>query len=866
MSKLSVVYNKFNRGEIGDNSITRDDVKKVANSATLMRNFSPERLGPMSYRPGMEYHVDVDIETRLVPFVKKIDDKALLAFSDDDLRVIVDDAVVTRTAVTSSITNGTFPTNLSGWTDNSGAGSAVAQFSSGGRTFAKFTGSGSTDASLYQTVTIAGGNIGAEHGLRIIVETGPLRLRLGTTGADSSDITDSTLLPGEHSLVFTPASDVTISFSTFTKYSGWLESVAFEAAGEMVIPTGIATANLDDIRQHQSADVVFLAVDGIKQKRVERRGVKSWSVAGYRADDGPFNAINNASTTLAPAGLSGDTTVTASSAFFETTDVGRLVKISSAGQTVEASVSAEDNGTGSIRVTGVGSSRVFSVVRSGTFSATATLQRSADDTIWEDVTTYSSVGTTSFDDNLDNANLFYRLHVKTGDYTSGTIELSLVYAAGSIDGIARIILPNPTSTVANVQVLKDFGSTSATRDWYMGSWTDGSYPTSTTIYEGRLFFAGSNNIWGSVSDAYTSFDSEVEGDSAPIKRTIGIGPVDKINWLCPTSRLLIGMPTEDLTLRSSSFGEVLTNTNANIKDNSGQGSAPTEFAKAGQSIYFVHHTTTKLIRLFYDSNSDSHADEDLMTMHPEIASVGIRRIAVVRQPETRVFILLTDGSVAVLLHDKAEEVGAWARMTTDGTITDVVSLPGLTEDEIYFVVTRGGVGRLEKLAKFSETKPHDSFQNYSSPGTTITGLSHLEGETVGVWGDGADIGDFIVSGGSITVPANYVDVTVGLRYTADYTSNKLSGYVPYSMTTRRARVVDIALVASNLYGAGLSVGPDSANLRIIEGASGTNYDQDSFPFDGNYQTDSRVHVQATAPCTIKALVYGIRESESKATE
>lgn len=858
---MDVVYNKFNRGEVSDDSVARDDVKQINNSASLMRNFFPKRLGPMAYRQGTQFVEELPSAERLVPFVKKIDDTAILIFGNNDLRVVVDDAIITRTTVASAISNPDFTSNLTGWTNDDGAGSASVHLLDGGNGFAGMTGADSTSAVLYQTVTTTA----VPHGLRITIAEAPCRVRIGTSGVYSSDVLDAVLDPGDHSFLFTPASNPTITLSNSDTIRTLVDSVDFETTGEMVIPTTIATADLDKIRFHQSADVMFIAVEGQDQVKVERRGTNSWAVTEYRANDGPFNGINLSDTSLTASALSGNPTLTASNDYFKSTDVGTLFKLSSAGQTVSAAVSAEDNGTSSIRVTGVSGSRIFTINISNTFSATVTLQRSADDSNWEDVTTYTTTTSVSYDDTFDNATLYYRLHVKTGDYTSGTADLELVYAAGSIDGICRVT-GYTSSTVVTVQVLQAFGALVATRDWYKGIWnaTQG-FPSSVAIFEGRVFWAGNNRIDGSVSDAYYSFDDEVTGASAPIQRTIGIGPVDVINWLCPTSRLIIGLPTEDLSLRSSSFGEVLTNLNANIKDNSGQGSAPTDFAKAGQSVYFAHHVTTSLVRIAYDPQTDAHGAEDMMMLHPDIASAGIKRIAVVRKPETRVFLVLEDGTALVYLHDVAEQVGAWARMTCAALIEDVIVLPGTSEDRVYFAMNHSGLIALEKLSLFSETRPHDSHVRYTSPGTTLTGLTHLNGVSIGVWADGADIGDYTVSGGSVTIAAGYTDVTAGRRYTADYTSNKLTGYTTYSMIGRRARVVDIALVVSDLYGAGLSVGPDSSNLQAIEGASGTDYDQDSFPFDGSYTTDSRVHVQATAPCKIKALVYGIRESKHKAT-
>ena len=134
---------------------------------------------------------------------------------------------------------------------------------------------------------------------------------------------------------------------------------------------------------------------------------------------------------MTSSALDGNATLTASSDYFNFGHVGALFKLGSAGQQVSASVTVEDTGTNSIRVTGVGSSRQFSVsvtALNGTGS-TVTLQRSSDDSSWVDVESYTSNQSKTFDDDLDNSILFYRLHVKTGDYSSGTIGLALLFGS-----------------------------------------------------------------------------------------------------------------------------------------------------------------------------------------------------------------------------------------------------------------------------------------------------------------------------------------------------------------------------------------------------------------------------------------------------
>jgi len=503
------IYNKFNRGEVDDLALARDDVVRINNSSSLTENFFPLRLGPMQYRPGLENLDSVLGETYLVEFIGATDDTAILEFTNNTLRIWINDALLTRTAVTSTITNPNFDTDLTGWTDSSGAGSSTA-FKTGG--FASLTGNVTSSAVLFQT--IGSTQTGVEHTLNIVIERAPLLLKLGTSGDGSDDIFAGTLLPGTHSLVFTPSSNVTITMSNSLNFESLVDSVNFSAAITQSFTTTITTTKLSSIRYSQSADVIFITHDNGRIIRVERRGTKSWSIVDFRADDGPFDFINDSDITLTSAALAGDTTLTASSSFFKTTQVGALFKLGSAGQQVTATVTAQDNGTNSIRVTGVGTSRIFNITVTGLSGtgSTVTLQRSTDDAVWVDVENYTADQSKTFNDELDNSILFYRLHVKTGDYVAGTIVLTLDYTGGSIEGICRVTEFTST-TIVNIQILRAFGSVLATRDWFEGQWSDlKGYPTANRLYEGRLWFAGKRNQWGSVSDLFSSFDRDIEGN------------------------------------------------------------------------------------------------------------------------------------------------------------------------------------------------------------------------------------------------------------------------------------------------------------------------------------------------------------------
>ena len=878
------VINKFNRGEIESNALARDDVTKVRNTASSLTNFMPLRLGPMSFRPGMEYLSEtLPGVAYMIPFIAAADDYALLEITNNQLRVWVDDAVVAYTSVTSTITNSSFTSNITSWTDASGAGSSTA-WKAGSL---GLLGANTTSAVSYQS--IASTDITNEHAMIVTISRAPVIVQVGTSGASSTEIVETTLSPGVHVLVFTPAANITITFSNFKDYYAYVDSVTFSGTADLTLSLPLLTADLATIRQTQSADVVFLthtsSTNNAWPLKIERRGVRSWGFTEYRADDGPFKAVNVSDITLTASALNGEINLTASKALFSSDQLGTygagvLYKITSSGQNVTASASAQDTGTNSIQVVGITTGRTFTVIISGTFVATVTLQRSVDDVTWEDTTsTWTAPVNTTFNDSSDNSIFYYRLHIKTGDYTSGTAELELVYAAGSITGVCRLV-EITSSTVAVAQVLEDFGSTDATRNWFQGEWTGvgtNKLPSSVALYEGRLWFAGLDRIWGSVSDVFDSFATGLLGDSRAISKTIGFGPTAVVNWLMASSRLIMGIATGLVSVRSNSFGEPLTQDNCNLKQSSIQGVNTKEPINIDEAIYYIHRSTTKIYNAEYDVNSDKHATTDVMLLNQSIASAGIKRIAVSTQPETRVWVVLDDGEARVYLLDDAEEVRAWSRITTTSatadSFEDVVVLPGTEEDSVYFVVNRTQGRYLEKMAKFSESKGasvskhFDSFKTYTSPGLSITGLSHVDDEVVGVWADGRDQGTYTVSSGAITVPDSWVDVVVGLPITAEYVTNKVASYIEESVINRRKRIVDVGLVLKDYWPGALKIGPSAALLEILPLVEDgeellttqviSEYDTLPFTFNGITETDPRIHMRATAPVTVQALTYGV---------
>jgi hypothetical protein len=273
-----------------------------------------------------------------------------------------------------------------------------------------------------------------------------------------------------------------------------VDSVAIESSGILTIPVPWDEDDLDLLRWDQSGDIIFVACEGHRPRMIKRWAINSWSIENYEPIDGPFRTENVTEITIGSDGITGEVTLTASKSIFKSTHVGALFSLTSEGQDVTENISAQNTFTDPIRVTGVDSSRVFTIVLSGTWSATVTLQRSleSEDGTWEDVSgmTWSGNTTETFDDGLDNQIAWYRIGVKTGQYTSGTVVASLSYALGSITGVVEIITYGTGTSVTGV-VLRDLGGTEATVVWAEGAWSDfRGWPTAVAFHDGRLWWAG----------------------------------------------------------------------------------------------------------------------------------------------------------------------------------------------------------------------------------------------------------------------------------------------------------------------------------------------------------------------------------------
>lgn len=894
MPKSNVPLLAFNRGIVSPRALARVDVERIRLSAEEMENWLPKTAGSMFLRPGFQYVASSrnDAFAVDIPFVAATDDTALIEIGDGKMRVRIDDELVSRPAVTTAVTTSDF-SSATGWTE-ANAGGGDCTFGASGLTLNANSIGGL--ARCKQEVTCSGGNVGVRHALEITVTRGPVTFRCGSTDGGDDYIAETVLRTGDHSLAFTPTGNFWVQFQSDLNINRIVASCAVASAGTMELDIPWSSDDLSMIRWDQSADVVFVACHGYQQRRIERRATDSWSIVRYAPDKTPFFSARTAKVKMKVAATSGNTTLTSDLPFFKSSHVGAVFRLFIGGRDQTFKLGAEGAFAPAMRVNGIGSDNDFSVTRAGTWSGTLTVQRSYDDAesgFIDTNTTFTSNGTTKVEPgtNFNNIVMWWRVGFKPGGYTSGVADVTYSYRGDGGYGLVRVTAYNSATSV-DVEVLKDVFGTEYTDDWQESIWSDKQgWPSDVAFHKGRLFWIGKSRFIGSVSDDYENFDPDFEGDSGPINRTLGTGPVDTVNFALSLTRLLIGTAGSEFSIKSSSIDEPLTPQNCQAGDPSTQGSrAGVAAIKVDTRGVFAQRSGKRLFELVFDPDAYEYRPRDLTLLSPDLTGTAkVAGMAVQRQPDTRIHAWLDDGSVVVLTYEPDEEVACWSRISVGGSgfVERVVVLPGEDEDQVYYRVRRTINGQtkryLEKMAQEDEciggtiNKQADSFIIVSSvTGATVSGLSHLEGMDVVAWGGGAYLGSYTVSSGSITLDAavTATDILVGLPYVAKYKSTKLA-YSAAAGTAlgQKKKVNYLGVIMRNTHNDGLEFGKDFTSMdplpRTRKGVAVTStevfseFDEPAFCFPGTWDTDSRLCLRATAPkpCELLACVLSVESTD-----
>ena len=119
----------FNAGEFSGRMAARVQFDKYQNAGSEYQNVIPLPQGGYTSRPGFRYIGNAksnSVRPWLLPFIYSTTQSYCLELGNNSLRIFKDQAQITALDVTSSITNGTFDSDISNWTARNTGSGAIA--------------------------------------------------------------------------------------------------------------------------------------------------------------------------------------------------------------------------------------------------------------------------------------------------------------------------------------------------------------------------------------------------------------------------------------------------------------------------------------------------------------------------------------------------------------------------------------------------------------------------------------------------------------------------------------------------------------------------------------------------------------------
>lgn len=555
------------------------------------------------------------------------------------------------------------------------------------------------------------------------------------------------------------------------------------------VATPYTADDLPDLQFVQSADVMTICHPDHPVMELSRTAVNAFSLAEKSFTYPPMldpNVDNDF--TLTTDGVSGSITVAASKDLFDVAagpassrHVGACFQLVHARVSNTIDIDFNSNGSSSsIEVFGY-----WSFSTHGTWTGTLTIQRSFNGGVsWIDFRTYSSSNDKNFtaDGTEENDDVLYRL-VMTGysQSSTGTIkacQARFVNPDFTKTGVIRITAVSNART-ATATVIRKLGGTAATSDWNEGAWSAlRGYPRALSFFEERLFFAGTKSrpqtIWGSKTGEWDYFLVGTKDDDA-LSFTLSSNSVNTVLWMAAQRSLIVGTSDSEWTVAASDSNEPLTPSNFRLRPQSAYGSAGIPGVIAGDTILFLQRGRRKIREFAYSWEKDGYTSPDLTILADHITAGIVREIHLAQLPDTLLYCLLADGTIAALTYERTQEVVGWHRHDTDGTIFAVAVIPNADTNDVYIGVRRNGHNLIERFAaRGIPADPHryvgsDSavIVSNATAFSTVSGLNHLEGKTVAILADGALQSPREVVSGSITLDTPANTAVVGIPFTSE---------------------------------------------------------------------------------------------------
>lgn len=241
----------------------------------------------------------------------------------------------------------------------------------------------------------------------------------------------------------------------------------------------------------------------------------------------------------------------------------------------------------------------------------------------------------------------------------------------------------------------------------------GNYPAIVCYYQGRRVFARTTNdpekIWASKTGDFTNFTTSGPLlDDDAVTFTLTGREVNEIRDLVDVGTSLLALTAGgEWAIRGDGSG-VLRPGDTNQKQYSANGASDMPGLVIGPRLLYVHQSGEIINDLGFQFETDSYSGDDISTKSQHLfEGKTISDWAYQKSPGSVVWMVMDDGSVVSLTYVREQQIVAFARHDTDGTVENVCTVPESGETAVYFVVKRTSGGSTKRYIERMATRVVD---------------------------------------------------------------------------------------------------------------------------------------------------------------
>lgn len=386
-----------------------------------------------------------------------------------------------------------------------------------------------------------------------------------------------------------------------------------------------------------------------------------------------------------------------------------------------------------------------------------------------------------------NTTVQIRLSIKDNDSKgSGASAYGLF-----VNGIAtKVILSNKGSNYSSNLSISVQSSVGSGASFYakVGTGQTAENPSSVAQYDQRRVFAGSYNnplkVWFTNAGYQDLMMYHLPTlDTDRIEITAVTSDADRIKHIVALDSLILMTGSSELRVFTQN-SDALTPSSVAVRAQSFVGSNNVQPVIVNNLIVYVSQRGGHVRTLGYNYNQQGYVSTDISVRAPHLFDTkDVVSLTLAKAPVQVVWGVSSNGQLLGCTFSPEQDQVAWHRHSTiNGKFESVCAISEGTEDHLYAVVNRNGTRYIERSDDFNAIKGKeyyrclDSYLDtiFSTPQSKVSGLNHLEGQTVAVYVDGVQQSNKVVRQGLVELDHKGKNIAVGLPITSEFVSVPLA--------------------------------------------------------------------------------------------